>query len=167
MSEAAVPEPDLREYSKEHLWYEVWMFFRLGSLISRKLRFESADVELRTILENLIIEGFVLHLRNLLDFFYGEPRRNDMAAGMFYEWEKLPNDFPVESDVLKDAHRRAHKELSHLTTERRPYKKRGWENAPELMTDMKTRLENFVTGASAEKLHPDFIKQTKTLLRLL
>ena len=154
--------PDyLREYSKEHLWYEVFMFFQPS-----RVRLQSTSRDIEVLLTNILIDASVLHLRNLLDFFYSEPRRTDVSAAMFYDTQKLPTSFPVESEALKKAHRRAHKEVNHLTTERL------WPGDPEknwnfdaLRQEIAPVLKTFVETASPERLHPDFVLNATELLK--
>jgi hypothetical protein len=169
MENVAQPEnaPEyLQRYSKEHLLYEVQMFFQVGHLLMTG-HFQTSQPEVAIVLHNAIMESFVLHLRNLLDFFYTAPRKTDVSATMFYDSGHLPPDFPAESTILSAAHRRAHKEMSHITTERH------WEGNPaklwefhRLLREVKPLVEKFLQTASAARLHPDFIQQTKLLLTI-
>ena len=158
--------PDyLRRYSKDHLLYEIAMLFQFGRLLSGGIAAQSPEVA--TILRNGSIEVFVLHLRNILDFFYSPPRKTDIAAMMFYDSAKLPSGFPHKSKTLDKAHWRAHKEMSHLTTERlwEGDPKKAW-NFPQLMNEIKPLVEKFIETASHSRLHPDFIRQMELLLGL-
>ena len=110
----------LQRYSREHLLYEVGMFFQLGRLLMTG-PFLATPPEAAVVMHNAALEAFAIHLRNLLDFFYVQkPRKTDVIAAMFYDAGKLPADFPRKSSMLITAHLQAHKELSHLTTERHP-----------------------------------------------
>jgi hypothetical protein len=156
----------LRRYSKDHLLYEVEMFFRPGHLLMSG-QLQTSQPEVAIVLHNAIIESFVLHLRNLLDFFYTPPRKTDVGATMFYNSGHLPPDFPRESAILHTAHRRAHKEMSHITTERH------WEGDPakvwefhRLLREVKPLVERFLQTASSARVHPDFIQQTKLLITI-
>ena len=90
-------------------------FFKSGYLLMTG-QFQTSQPEVAIVLHNAIMESFVLHLRNLLDFFYTPPRKTDVSATLFYDSGHLPPDFPPESAILSTAHRRAHKEMSHITT---------------------------------------------------
>jgi hypothetical protein len=163
----AQPQDDpeyLQCYSKDHLLYEVQMFFQVGHLLLTG-QFQTSQPKVVIVLQNATIESFVLHLRNLLDFFYTPPRKTDVSATMFYDSGHLPLDFPPESASLSTAHRRAHKEMTHITTERH------WEGNPaklwefhRILREVKPLMEKFLQTASAARLHPDFIQQTKMLL---
>lgn len=141
------------------------MFFQFGCLLATQFRAESP--ELATILRNGILEAFVLHLRNILDFFYSEPRKTDIAAKMFYDSGNLPPDFPEKSPLLEEAHRRAHKEMSHLTTDRlwEGDPKKAWDFS-QLMAEVKPLVEKFIKTASRSRLHPDFVQQMEHMLGL-
>jgi len=67
---------------------------------------------------NVFIEACVLHLRNLIDFFYPTKVQPDDVIAMDYapNWD---TQCPPISSVLKVARKRAHKELAHLTTARK------------------------------------------------
>jgi len=156
---------DLQQYSREHLLYEVAMFFQLGRLLMSGL-FHATPPEVAAVIQNAALESFALHLRNLLDFFYSTPAHDtDVKAAMFYDNGQLPIDFPQKSDMLIKAHLRAHKEMSHLTTERHP------EGSPMkvwqfhvLMREIKPLLEKFIRTAPAARLDPKFIDDTAKLL---
>ena len=67
-------------------------------------------------LQNALLESFVIHYRALLDFFYANPRRDDVSANHYFDsvdgWPKLR---PPETEVLKTSRKRAGKEIAHLT----------------------------------------------------
>ena len=70
-------------------------------------------------LRNALLESFLIHLRNLYDFYYKkkDKRSDDLVAGCFFrEWDissAIPN-----SVLLKEIKQRINKHLSHLTWER-------------------------------------------------
>ena len=139
---------ELLDYSKEHVVYELWMFRAVGQALT-------APLQMTEPLRNARIESFVIHLRNLIDFFYsGQVQADDVVAAEFFEgsddWPRLSSISPT----LSTARIRAHKEVSHLTRKRfagTPPEK-GWE-VPELMSEMKGVLNQFVRSASSKKLH--------------
>jgi truncated hemoglobin YjbI len=105
-------------------------------------------------LRNALIESFVIHLRNLVDFFYpAQIQGDDVIAAEFLddlnEWEKLSSI----SLMLAAARVRAHKEVSHLTRKRfsgTPPEK-SWAVA-ELMDEIRKVLNQFTQAASPTKL---------------
>jgi hypothetical protein len=141
-------DPELLDYSKEHVVYELWMFRAVGQALITPLQMSQP-------LRNALIESFAIHLRNLIDFFYpAQIQADDVFAAEFFddphEWEKVS----TISSALSSARIRAHKEVSHLTRKRiagTPPEK-GW-NVPELMREMKGVLNQFTRSASSKKLH--------------
>jgi hypothetical protein len=155
----------LQRYSREHLLYEVGMFFQLGRLLMTG-PFLATPPEAAVVMHNAALEAFVIHLRNLLDFFYTqEPLKTDVIAAMFYDAGKLPADFPPKSSMLVTAHLKAHKGLSHLTTERPPEGslEKDWR-FHLLMMEIKQLFEKFLRTASTARLDPEFIEHTRKLL---
>ena len=71
--------------------------------------------------KNLLMEGFLLHVRVLLDFFIGEPKKDDVSARHFYKDESVwTRESPNLCTYLRDPdHRkRVNKKLAHLTYSR-------------------------------------------------
>jgi hypothetical protein len=91
----------------EHLWYELTMLWGAAAAIAPAPS---------TIYRNCAVEAFALHARNLIDFFYSAPQRDDVAAAHFFsnpeEWLQRR---PLRPPLLEDAKGRANKEVSHLT----------------------------------------------------
>jgi len=157
----------LQRYSREHLLYEVGMFFQLGRLLMTG-PFLATPPEAAVVMHNAALEAFAIHLRNLLDFFYTQkPFKTDVIAAMFYDAGKLPADFPSKSSMLITVHLKAHKELRHLTTERHPEGslERDWK-LHLLMMEIKQLFEKFLLTASSARLDPEFIEHTKKLLTM-
>ena len=122
-------------YSDEHVFYEIDHFFWLADLLDRSssiinprinpsspfgtpsLAVAGAAEDLRR-LNNILIEGFVIHLRNVIDFLYTKPQPTDVCAEDFFpagDWDKIR---PPLSSTLEAARIRANKEIAHLTIDR-------------------------------------------------
>jgi hypothetical protein len=67
MKTVNLSDPELATYSGEHLLYELQLFQWTSAAVP------SAK---KDVLRYVLIESFVIHLRNLIDFFY-TPRRED------------------------------------------------------------------------------------------
>lgn len=99
-----------------------------------------------------LLESAVLHLRNLVDFFYPGKVRNDDVIAMDYaaNWDCQR---PPLTPALRDARERAHKELAHLTTQRKagsaPAKE--WDFA-NITAELKPVLEAFLRVADSATL---------------
>src|SRR5664279_5058631 len=63
------------------------------------------------------VEGFALHLKNLIEFFYpSNPDANDvLAADYVADWDV---NRPAITPLLESARARASRELHHLTVQR-------------------------------------------------
>lgn len=121
-----IAEPrELREYSREHVAYEVDMFF--GAIRSKRANIRASAIhDVASCIANAVTEAFALHVRNLIEFLYpdawGRPSRaTDVLAHYFISsfdaWTKAR---PPLSPTLERAKIRADKEMAHLTTQRAP-----------------------------------------------
>jgi hypothetical protein len=155
MPERRVPsDSELREYSGEHLLYELQMLRWLVAAIPSQAKGFALSA---------LLESFVIHLRNLIDFFYGDlARADDVVAGDFFE--KLTDwDAGTISKSLEAARERANKEVSHLTHKRKsggdPTK--PW-NVVQLARQVQAVAKNFADSASTKKLHAKVIDWVNT-----
>lgn len=151
-------DSDLLAYSGEHVAYEIWMFFSLARLLGEGQIEITAptDADAR-LLYNALIEAFVLHLRNLIDFIYeGKRWETDIVASDFFppgEWTRLRGDI---TPVLIKAAERANKEIAHLTTARiasTPPEK-SWD-FQSLAIEIRPLLRRMVDNALPERLSPN------------
>ena len=174
-------DAELRAYSDGHLSYEVWMFFEIVDSLRQPLAARSVPVSSTsssptmptpplgvpnsiapplgtkprrlTVADNLRIEGFMAHLRNLIDFLFTlSPADTDVAAVDFCPPETWK---PVIPQALLDAKRRVNKELAHLAAERisgSPLRKQ-WDFAG-LSDEVKLLLSDFVAKADPPRLSP-------------
>jgi hypothetical protein len=137
---AKLSDAELVAYSGEHLLYE-WQLF----LFTRKELSEEIKVAMRRVL----IESFVMHLRNLIDFFYTTGQDDDVVAADF-----CPGWNERISDKLREAKARANKELNHLTLKRKdgtdPSK--AWD-IDGLFREVHVVAKAFVSKTSPAKLH--------------
>lgn len=65
-----------------------------------------------------LLESWVLHVRNLIDFFYAPKRLDDIVMVEFASDEDGIGDFPDITTELERARERANKEMAHLTYSR-------------------------------------------------
>ena len=109
---------------------------------------------------NMGLETFLLHARNLREFFYGEEKYpHDARAYHFFAdkecWEKMR---PDETDSIKDVAKRGNKELAHLTYKRisgTPPEK-GWDCGKilsDLLGVVKVFLDKLPEKYSGNKLN--------------
>jgi len=146
-------DAELLEYSKEHVFYEIWMLVQSADLLAERVVTPSG-----LMLPphwNAALESFVLHLRNLVDFFYPtNVNPTDVLADDFFPQRSRPNGFPTIAPILAAARGQAHKRLSHLTTDRLPegHPEKGWKRG-ELLLAIFPVLAAFAQHATPTKLH--------------
>ena len=137
------------DYSEEHLGYEIEMLrTNDGTLTNGGLTRTQG---------NAVLESWVLHLRNLIEFLYQDaPRNSDVtAADFFYNpgaWQGLRTRM---SATIKAARVRANKEIGQLTTQRIagvPTHKK-WDTN-QLTAEIVDELRRFEQAASPARLSP-------------
>lgn len=102
-------DEDLKAASK-HLSYEIQMLYGTANLLAQGNIYSWA-------VHNALLESFLIHVRIMLEFLYAQkPWPDDVIAEDFFD---DPNEWvqarPKKSDLLKDAHKRAGKQLAHLS----------------------------------------------------
>jgi len=148
-------DAELSAYSKEHLGYEIKMFFNTGVLLST-VQFPKNDDRAVTY-KNALVESFATHLRNLLLFVYPYSHEEPDVISDYYfsdpitDWKQKR---PKETNELREARQRASQEISHLTVFRREVDEDKLWPVPELMQSIKAVLQVFVDNAADTKLHP-------------
>lgn len=151
------PFPDgyLLTYSEEHIFYEFEMFLWLATVCAGGKNLTAPTEADFKFLNNVLVEAFVLHLRNVVDFLYLDNHQaTDIVAADFIEedWKAVR---PVMTATLQTAKTRANKEIAHLTTSRiagTPPEK-GWDFkglASELIPIMTTMVKK----ADSARLSP-------------
>lgn len=138
-------DKELLDYSGEHLLYELQIFRWLVENIPGKQK----GFEL-----SALLESFVVHLRNLIDFFYGKREHpDDVVASEFFDspgaW--APGAKPPS---LETAGERANKEVSHITSKRKAgmHPDKPWKPG-ELFSAIQDVAKVFAATASPKKLH--------------
>ena len=90
-----------------HVLYEFSMLHATARLMQKPRLERAAD--------RALLESFVIHMRNLLDFLYNTPKKDDIAAEHFVPAATWRSARPQLSTVIRDARKRAPKEVAHLT----------------------------------------------------
>jgi hypothetical protein len=141
-----VPAPleDLQNIRKD-LDYEIAMF----RTASRVLHFKLLGSE--GFFHNAILESFLLHTRNLIDFFFGKDVDDDVVATHFLDHPKEI----MKPDVL-DISRKINKKLAHLTWTRIKEEKTEWQ-ITEIATAMNTIIDQFEASVKVRPT-PELLK---------
>jgi hypothetical protein len=144
----------LIDYSSEHLYYELCQIKAIVNALANDSLEHLNTIGFQTnLIQNLLVEGFALHLRNIIDFLYppSSPRPTDVVASDFCQ----PGTWPPQnmSQSLIDAHTRANKEIAHLTTNRSLLNNlsREWQYN-RFYLEVKTILHCFLLLADRNKL---------------
>jgi hypothetical protein len=111
----ALTDAELKKFLEEHFSYEVEMlYFSVTKLIEFKQINDSGGI-------NMALETFLLHARNLREFFYYDTKKfpTDARASDFFEEGNLWREIrPDETDSILKIKERVGKELAHLTYKR-------------------------------------------------
>jgi hypothetical protein len=135
-------------YLEEHYAYEVqelltciWFF------VTAKRH--SGDNDLRQFLENAGLDHFLLHARNLLEFYYEQnrPRIYAHASDFVSGWRP-----PKRTPAIRKLGSRVYGEVTHLAWMRLqvPLSGKGWD-LPQIALDLLTTTRRFI-----ESLNPPF-----------
>lgn len=112
-------DEELKQYADEHVLYELSMLHETAALLAA-YQFQGPYSEA---VYNALLESFLVHARNLVDFLYkesefGGARTTDVVVE---DYLLVPNQLqalvPV-TQLLRDTKIRADKQVSHLTTNR-------------------------------------------------
>ena len=143
---------DLHAYFNEHIRYEMQHLLNATDAIDRRFSIQNG-------LQYMVLESFVIHLRNLITFLYPYTKRDeDVCAEDYYmnskTWSHL---HPQISTILSQAKTRADKEVGHLTTSRQfgTPKSKIWKVV--ILTDeIMPILKLFCGSADKADLNKDF-----------
>ncbi len=115
------PSPsNLKAFSKEHLLYEIRMFYGVCDILQQRKYFSGENQEMNMCIRNALLESFVLHLRVILDFLYDVQDKDEDAIAVDYfkdksYWKSIR---PKRSKILKESRLRINKEAAHLSYKR-------------------------------------------------
>ena len=142
-------EEELKEIAEVNIVYEVDMLRQCASVLSKPLN---------QLLENMALESFLVHVRNLREFLYGEGENSDdVVAGDFFpgpgQWEDK-NIRPPIPKVIEDNLKRLNKALAHVSYSRLKYKgpAKKWPSqqiASELIAVVRVFLRKLPQNRSA------------------
>jgi hypothetical protein len=154
----------LREFAREHLYYEVWMLAGLTEQFqSIVAAIDGAGPDGEPDIPDLVtrnaqVESFAIHARVLIDFLYSGPQRPDdaVAADFFDKEEDWRTLRPAKTKELERVPRRVGKGVAHLTYERLEVIEEDWHAA--IWSDLAAVVRIFAKNASADRL-PDDVRE--------
>lgn len=134
--------------ASEMLAYEVDMFLYTFAVLTRNLD---------KLLANMVLESYLVHARNLIDFFYpGTPYEDDIVANDYFDppeaWTRSLDGAP---QFLRTAKNRINKRLSHLAYKRLSITKN--HQVGKIFDELRGALNAFLETVShdllSERLH--------------
>lgn len=108
--------------ASEHVFYEIWMFLAVIKELA-----VMPQISENIFCRNVFLESFVIHLRNILNFFYTPTKnrvKDDILAEDFLKDIKKFKKGITPFFLLSYTKTRIDKQLAHLTYHRSRYNKR-------------------------------------------
>jgi len=140
-------------FSQEHLYYEFAMLFGVVDILQKEVE----DVYLY----NALLESFVVHAANILDFFYKPMIKEDDAKAEHFmdhpqAWRKI---LPPYEKHFKKFDMKRNKRVVHLSYKRLEIhaEDRRW-GVRKIAKEIKKLLKLFVKNANPQHLHPRIIE---------
>lgn len=135
-----------------HLQYEKEMLEFVGTRLTQSPRPTNLYYA-------VLMESFLIHVRNLNEFFYGwemarghadKLREDDVIVEDFFDY-KMPWIKPLDEKLPDDLRQRINKQLAHLTYARKIGHYGDWDYS-DLMHRMGSLLEQFFQAVAPEKI---------------
>ena len=140
-------ESELMEMARRHLGYEIKMLRETAAALHGK------GIGPRSF-RNALLETFLIHYRNLLDFFYADKRRwlqHDVKAadyvGDVKQWRARRPKMDKEASSNRE---RVNAQLAHLTYRRLRYDQRNWSDR-KMLEQIEQLLDDFVRQLPAHR----------------
>jgi len=104
--------------ASEHIYYEIWMFFVILDMLSNKRNKSTVE-------NNILLDAFAIHTRNLFDFFYPKSsfKKDDILFSDYIKNITLYKKRVIRKRELIYIVRKADKQVAHLTYSRNRYTK--------------------------------------------
>lgn len=126
------------------VWYELWMFSETSKKILSGNQIEN----------NIYLESFLIHLRNIIDFLQDEKYPNDIKVSDF-DLSKVEILLPENNTYLE-----INKRINHLTWERVSGDKIGWRYG-EIIEEINKKFSFFLENVSEDFFPTHNYKKTK------
>jgi hypothetical protein len=136
--------------ASDALAYEVWMFQSLASVMH-------TGSNLPRVMKNALLEAFLVHTRNLIDFLYSKKgtKPDDIVIDDFYGVAPhLQTALPAKSEALIYIEPRINKFVSHLTYKRIETAPTPEWPYPEITDELNMLINIFVISLPENILGP-------------
>lgn len=142
----------LQNFSEEHLYYEIRMLYEVTlRLITQQMN---------DVLKFALIESFVIHAANLLDFLFNNQQKPEDAIANHYVYDQNKWRIKYSSfrKILQFVISRRNKELAHLSYERLNVDadQKKWCYAA-ISRDISFLVDSFIDLANNNFLHANVI----------
>jgi len=126
----------------KHLKYEIDMFYILAKELSVNKNL-LLDISENLVIKNALIESFLVHERNIIDFLLNNKKYDDdiICKDLLENEKELFNKSEV--DKMKEIKYKINKEISHLTKARCKDEKTGW-NMSDITCPLLEYFEKFI-----------------------
>ena len=134
----------------EDTYYEVDMFFQTAYMLGRLAQLQAFLLIRWNVIGNSLLESFLLHFRNLRDFFYPEkPHQYDVLAEHFLvNWNDKRPEMPETFSKLRD---NVNKRVAHISYKRLEFlNERDWPTQ-DMLNDVKKVWDSFYNGLTEDK----------------
>jgi hypothetical protein len=140
----------LKEFSGEHLYYEIRMLYGVLDIFKDQEKIKDRFIY------NALIESFVIHTQIILDFFYVPQMKPDDAKAIHFVrdvtiWKEA---LPPYERYFRKFNRRRSREVVHLSYSRLEVKGEDKTWYPEKTTEhIKLIVDLFLEHADPDRLH--------------
>ena len=136
-----------------HVAYELRMWQWSGNRLA-----QFGQKQLGTPERNAVIESYLLHLRNLIEFFRSDGTRSDDVVALNFAPNWALGD---HAPVLERAWISLNKRLNHITSERLnkaawPTVEKSWQRAHDTVAELWLQFETELDDERRAWFHPDF-----------
>lgn len=118
--------PQAQEIASKILYEQQMFDWSYAGIIYHQCRDDMPSDHPDRLVCNTLLECFLLHARNLYDFFISEPQRDDVSALQFFDdpatWNTLK---PHLCPYLRSERQRLQGMLAHVTYRRLTYEEQG------------------------------------------
>ncbi len=140
----------LIEFSGEHLYYEIDMLYGVARILHEQ------NIE-DSYIYNALLESFVVHASNILDFFYRPQIKSDDARAVHYmdDLKKWSNLLPPYEKHFERFDNKRNKRVMHLSYKRLdvPTEEKKW-GSPKITKEIQKLVDLFLDKADPRYLHP-------------
>lgn len=160
---------------EDHVKYEIFMFLTIyGELSGKFVDFYTNDGSRNKVLGNALLESFMIHTRNLLDFLYESSSNLDdiissdfMPGGRANYEQANKSNFSVNCEDYVSLKTRINKQISHLTYTRTTIEpsEKEW-TFRKIVFRLCTDLNQWISKVDKTKIDQTIMKELQDALTI-